>query len=113
MSAVSDGDRFGFGVDHIVETAQQQRPKDATAMKLDVSSSLGRKRNAENDMGENAAEKQRLNAPLSSSMMLTKSSKAAKAGSNIVVCVKPAPNTNFSNSALYTSRVEKLKQVLV
>lgn len=73
---------------------QPQRPKDATAMELDVSSSLGRKRDADNDLKESAAKKQRLNAPPSSNELLTQSSKAGPR----VICVKPAPRTNFFNS---------------
>ena len=80
------------------KTMQLQRHKDDTAMDLDVSSSMGRKRHADDDLHESAAKKQRLDAPPSSNMLLTQSSKAGKAGTKRVVSVKPAPKTNFFNS---------------
>ena len=73
---------------------QQQKAKASNAMELDVSSSLGRKRGAEDELNENTAKKQRLDSAPSPNPSLPQGSKAGKAA----VAVKPAPKSNFFQS---------------
>ena len=72
--------------------------KSKTWQQSDVSSSSGRKRNAEHDLNKSAAKKQRSNGLPPSNLLLTQSPQAGKAGPNRVICVKPTPKNNFFNS---------------
>lgn len=66
----------------------QQTLKDVTSMELDISSSLGRKRPAENDVAGGTSKRQRLDGLR----------KAGKTVTDTHVLSKPAPKTNFFNS---------------
>ncbi len=80
------------------KSVQQQRPKDATAMDLDTSSSVGKKRDAEKGLNERPTKKQKANPLPSSNLAMTQSSQAAKAAPSGVISVKPTPKSSFFKS---------------
>ncbi len=83
------------------KSMQQQRPKDATAMDLDICSSVGKKRDAEKGLNERPTKKQKANPLSSSNLAMTQSSQAVKAAPSGVISVKPTPKSSFFKS-LYT-----------
>ncbi|KAF6226900.1 hypothetical protein HO133_008341 [Letharia lupina] len=86
------------------KSVTQQKARRNDAMELDVHSTLGRKRGAENNLNESATKKQKLNAhpssnaPLSSNPVLAQSSKAGQAMPEAPSSAEAASTANFFDS---------------